>query len=169
MESDHGNGPQDKDRASRFRDLATRAARAAGVEPGANPFDAWLTRLKDADRYYVPVEIEFAQEGDPITTQSGWLSRVITASISECGALTTLSEIPPTPPPAHWGDIAIMVMTDFEVQIKVGTCGPKNFDSSAMGFNNKRTGESNRQWTLLIELSQDTPSSPWRKSLLLTS
>ena len=165
LESDHGNGPRDKDRASRFRDLATRAARAAGVEPGANPFDTWLTRLKDADRYYAPVEIESAQEDDIITRQSGWLSQVITASISECGPLTTLAEMPPPLAPASWDDITITVMTDFEVQIKISTHKTQNYNFIELGFQDARAKTANQKWATLLALSEPTSRGSGRLSV----
>lgn len=177
LESDHGNGPRDKDRASRFRDLATRAGRAAGVEQGADPFHAWLERLKIHDRFYAPVQIIVRQEAvfpHPLVaeqcaeippTQSGWLSQVITASISECGPLTTLAEIPPPLAPASWDDITITVMTDFEVQIKISTHKTQNYNFIGLGFQDARTKTPNKKWATLLALSQHTSRGSGRLSV----
>ena len=97
LESDISAKQQDKSRARRFRDLATMAADAVGIAPGAHPFDSWMMRLRD-HTHYVPVDVVVttvplyphplvSQKDDAVIVKSGWLNDVIHASIELCGTL----------------------------------------------------------------------------------
>ena len=97
LESDISAKQQDKSRARRFRDLATMAADAVGIAPGAHPFDSWMMRLRD-HTHYVPVDVVVttvplyphplvSQKDDAVIVKSWWLNDVIHASIELCGTL----------------------------------------------------------------------------------